>query len=114
MTLIDFNTANFRRFLTVLVDRRLLGSQCCLSTGLVANGIRLTKRCNALSSWSDATRGLPDLGKSFTFLVCVCFLTSRLTTVIVVAHLTSNNFEGHPCCMHVDYLPSSCFWYSPS
>jgi hypothetical protein len=24
---------------------------------------------------------------------------------IVVAHLTSNNFEGHPCCMHVDYLP---------
>jgi hypothetical protein len=43
---------DFRRFLTVLVDRRLLGSQCCLSTGLVANGIRLTKRCNALSSRS--------------------------------------------------------------
>jgi hypothetical protein len=33
---------------------------------------------------------------------------------IVVAHLTSNSFEGHPCCMHVDYLPSLCFWYSPS
>ena len=66
MTLIDFNTADFGRFLTVLVDRRLLGSQRCLSTGLVANGIRLTKRCNALS---------------FTLLVCVCFLTSRLTTV---------------------------------
>jgi hypothetical protein len=30
-----------------------------LSTGLVANGIRLTKRCNALSSRSDVTRGLP-------------------------------------------------------
>ena len=30
--------------LTVLVDRSLLGSQCCLSTGLVANGIHLTKR----------------------------------------------------------------------
>ena len=73
MTLVDFNTADCRRFLTVLVDRRLLGSQCCLSTGLVANGIRLTKRCNALSSRSDATRGLPDLGKSFTLLVCVCF-----------------------------------------
>ena len=28
--------------------------------------------------------------------------------------LTSNSFEGHPCCMHVDYLPSLCFWYSPS
>jgi hypothetical protein len=46
----------------VLVDRRrLLNSQCCLSTGLVANGIRLTKCCNALSSQSDVTRGLPDL-----------------------------------------------------
>jgi hypothetical protein len=46
-----------------------MGSQCCLSTGLVANGIRLTKRCNSLSSRSDITRGLPDLGKSFTLLV---------------------------------------------
>jgi hypothetical protein len=33
---------------------------------------------------------------------------------IMVAHLTSNSFEGHPCCMHADYLPSLCFWYSPS
>jgi hypothetical protein len=32
--------------------------------------------------------------------------------IIVVAHLTSNSFEGHPCCMHDDYLPSLCFWYS--
>jgi hypothetical protein len=37
---------------------------------MVANGIRLTKRCNALSSRSAVTRGLPDLGKSFTLLVC--------------------------------------------
>jgi hypothetical protein len=65
MTLLDLSPADFRRFLTVLVDRRLLGSQCCLSTGLVANGICLTKCCNALSSRSDATRGLPDLGKSY-------------------------------------------------
>jgi hypothetical protein len=57
-----------------------LGSQCCLSTGLVENGIRLTKRCNARFSRSDVTRGLPDLDKYFTLLVCVCFLTSRLTT----------------------------------
>ena len=77
-TLIDFSPADFRRFLTVLVDRRLLGSH---NTELVANDIRLTKRCNTMSSRSDATRGLPDLGKSFTLLVCVCFLTSRLTTV---------------------------------
>ena len=81
MTLLDISPADFRRFQTVLVDRRLLGSQCCLSTGLVTNGIRLTKRYNSLSSRSDITRGLPDLGKSFTCLVCVCFLTSRLTTV---------------------------------
>jgi hypothetical protein len=69
MTLLDLNPADFRRFLTVLVDRRLLGSQCCLGTGLVANGIRLTKDCNALSSRSDVTRGLPDLGKSFTSVI---------------------------------------------
>ena len=69
MTLLDLKSVEFRRFLTVLVDRRLLGSQCCLSTGLVANGIRLTKRYNALSSRSNVTRGLPDIGKSFTLLV---------------------------------------------
>ena len=73
MTLLDLSPADFRRFLAVLVDIRLLGSQCCLSTGLVANGIRLTKRCNALSSRSDVTRGRPDLGKSFTLLVLFVF-----------------------------------------
>jgi hypothetical protein len=113
MTLLDLSPDDFRRFLTVLVDRRLLGSQCCLSTGLIANGIRLTKRCNALSSRSDVTRGLPDLGKSFTLLVCV-FSHQSVDYIIVIAHLTSNSFEGHPCCMHADYLPSLCFWYSPS
>jgi hypothetical protein len=56
--LLDLSLADFRRFLTVLFDRRLLGSQCCLSTRLVANGIHLTKCCNALSSRSDVTRGL--------------------------------------------------------
>ena len=81
MTLLDLSSADFRRFLTVLVDRRLLDSQCCLSTGLVAIGIRLTKLCNALSSRSDVTHGLTDLGKSFTLLVGVCFLTSQPTTV---------------------------------
>jgi transposase len=30
MTLLDLSPAHFRRFLTILVDRRLLGSQCCL------------------------------------------------------------------------------------
>ena len=114
MTLLDLNPANSRRFLTVLVDRRLLGSQCCLSTGLVANGIRLTKRCNTLSSWSDVTRGLPDLGKVFHIVGLCVFSHQSADYSIVVAHLTSNSFEGHPCCMHADYLPSLCFWYSPS
>jgi hypothetical protein len=45
MTLLDLSPTDFRRFLTVPVDRRLLGGQCCLNMGLVANGIRLTKRC---------------------------------------------------------------------
>jgi hypothetical protein len=48
-----------------LVRKLVVDSQCCLSTGLVPNGIPLTKRYNALSSRSDVTRGLPDLGKSF-------------------------------------------------
>ena len=67
MALLDLSLADVRRFLTVLVDRRLLSSQCFLSTILVANDIRLTKRCNALSSRSDVARGLSDLGKSFIF-----------------------------------------------
>jgi hypothetical protein len=95
MTLLDLSPADFRRFLTVLIDRGLLGSQCCSSIGLVANRIRLTKRCNALSSRSDVTRVLPDLGKSFTLLVCVFFHQSADYS-IVVAHLTSNSFDGHP------------------
>jgi hypothetical protein len=33
---------------------------------------------------------------------------------IVIAHQTSNSFEGHPCCMHADYLPSLCFRCSHS
>jgi hypothetical protein len=108
MTLLDLSPADFRRCLTVLVDKRLLGSQYCLSTGLVANGIRLNKRCYALSSRSNVTHGLPDLGKSFTLFVCV-FSHQSADYSIVVAHLTSNSFEGHPCCMHADYLPSLCF-----
>ena len=63
-------------------------------------------------SRSDVTRGLPDLGKSFTLLCVFSHLSADYS--IVVAHLTSNSFERHLCCMHADYLPSLCFWYSPS
>jgi hypothetical protein len=112
MTLLDLSPADFRRFLTVLVDKRLLGSQCCLSMGLIANGIRLTKRCNALSircyPWS--------VGSWQVFhIVGLCVFSHQSADYsILVAHLTFNRFEGHPCCMHADYLPSLCFWYSPS
>jgi hypothetical protein len=69
----SFKTIGRRWFQTVsncscIVDRHLLGSQCCLSTGLVANGIRLTKRYNALSSRSDVTRGLSHLDESWFLL----------------------------------------------
>ena len=72
MTLLILSPADCRQFPTILVDSRILGSQCCLNMGLLANGVRLTKRRNALSSRSVVTRGLPDLGKSFTlWFVCV-------------------------------------------
>ena len=106
MTLLSLNPAEFRLFLTVLVNRRLLGSQCCLRTGLVANGIRplqcpvVTIRCYPWSAGSLQIFHIVGL--------CV-FSHQSADYIIVVAHLTSNSFEGHPCCMHADYLPSLCF-----
>jgi hypothetical protein len=48
-------------------------------------------------------------------IVGLCVFSHQSTDYcIVVAHLTSNSFEGNSCCMHADYLPSLCFWYSPS
>jgi hypothetical protein len=64
-----FSPADFKRFLTVLADRRLFGNHCLFRTGLVANAIRLTKRCSALSARCDITFGLLDLDKSFTVLI---------------------------------------------
>jgi hypothetical protein len=75
------------RFLLHVTDG--FGSQCCLSTRLVANGIRLTKRCNVLSSRSDVTRGLPDLDKSFTLLVCVFSHQSADYSTVLTSY--SNN-----------------------
>jgi hypothetical protein len=56
---------------------------------------------------------LPNRRRSVYPNLCV-FPHQSADYSIVVAHLTSNSFEGHPCCMHADYLPSLCFWYSPS
>ena len=110
MTLLDLSPTDFRRFLTVFVDRRLLGSQCCLSTGLVANGIRLTKRCNA--GPVVTIRCYPWSAGSWQVfhIVGLCVFSHQSTDYsIVVAHLTSISFEGHPCSMHANYLPSLCF-----
>ena len=48
-------------------------------------------------------------------IVGLCVFSHQLANYsIVVGHLTSNSFEGHPCCIRTDYLRSLCFWYSPS
>ena len=109
-TLLDFSPADFKRFITVLADRCLLGNHCLFRTWLTANGIHLTKRWSALSSRCDVTCGLPDLGNSFTMLVWVCFFTY----CIMIAHLKSNSFQGHSCWQHAVYLPSLRLRYSPS
>ena len=48
-------------------------------------------------------------------IVSLCVFSHKSADYsIVVAHLTSNSFDGHPCCMNADYLQSLYFWYSPS
>ena len=79
ITLLDFSPVDFKRFLTVLADRPLFGNHCLFRRGLVANGIRLTKRYSAPFSSCDVTRDLPDLGNSFS-VGLVCFLKSPPTT----------------------------------
>jgi hypothetical protein len=46
-------------------------------------------------------------------IVGLCVFSHQSADYSIVV-LTSNCFEWHPCCMHADYLPSLCFWYSPS
>jgi hypothetical protein len=47
ITLLDFSPAEFKWFLTVLADRHLFCNHYLFKTGLVANGIGLTRRCSA-------------------------------------------------------------------
>jgi hypothetical protein len=103
MTLLDLSPADFRRFLTVLVDKRLLGSQCCLSTRLVANGIRLTK-CDFCSLAShepgfESHRAyLGHVRPSYTGSATSCAkhssvgssIASGMAAAITTGHLTSN------------------------
>ena len=44
-------------------------------------------------------------------IVGLCVFSHQSADYSIVVHLTSNSFEGHPCCMHANYLPSLCSWY---
>ena len=81
MVLLALNPWAFKRFCTVLVEMCRYGSQCRFKAVLVENGFRRTSRCSALSSRCDVTRGRPERGRSWTWLVRWCFRTSRLITV---------------------------------
>ena len=93
ITLLDFSPVDFKRFLTVLVDRRLFGNHCFFRTWVIANDIRLTKWCSALSSRSDVAWCLPYLVKSFTVLVWF-FPHKPANYCIMIVHLTFNSFEA--------------------
>jgi hypothetical protein len=113
MTLLELSPADFRQFLTVLVDRRLLG----ISVVWVRNWLRMASSNQTLQCPVVTIRCYPWSAGSWQVfhIVGVCVFSHQLADYnIVVAYLTSNSFEGHPCCMHADYLPSLCFWYSPS
>ena len=104
----------FRRFLTVLVDRRLLGSPVLFEYG---TGCEWHPSNQTLQFPVVMIRCYPWSAGSWQVfhIVGLCVFSHQSADYsIVVAHLTSNSFEGHPCCMHADYLPSLCFRYSPS
>jgi hypothetical protein len=71
-----------------------------------------TLRCPVVTircyPWSDGS------WQVFHIVYLCVFSHQSADYSIVVAILTSNSFEGHSCCMHADYMPSLCFWYSPS
>lgn len=79
--LLAFMPAAYSLLLTVDIDTLLRVSHCWLSTLLLVNGDLLTRRTRARSSRAVVFFGLPDLGLSFTSLVCPCFAIKRLITV---------------------------------
>ena len=108
LTLLSLSSANFIRILTVLVDRGILGSQCCFEygTGCEWHPSNQTLQCHVVT-----IRCYPSSAGSWQVFHIVglrVFSHQSADYRIVVAHLTSNSFEGHPCCMHADYLPFLC------
>ena len=109
MTLFDLSPADFRRFLTVLVDRRLFGRPVLFEYG---TGCEWHPSDQALQCPVVTVRCYPWSAGSWQVfhIVGLCVFSHQSADYsIVVAHLTYNSFEGHPCCMHADYLPSLCF-----
>ena len=108
MTVLDLSPADFRRFLIVLVDTSI-GQPVLLEyeTGCEWHPYNQTLQCPVITirccPWS--------VGSWQVFhIVGLCLFSHQSTDyIIVVAHLMSNSFEGHPCCMYANYLPSLCF-----
>jgi hypothetical protein len=92
MTLLDLSPVDFRRFLTVLV----VDSQCCLRTGLFANCIRLTKRCNALSSRSDVTNMEETLSFHKWYYWCLSSRLLVLSNICPSLYIYTKKKVKHP------------------
>ena len=108
MTLLDLSPADFRRFLTVPVDTSI-GQPVLLEYGTDCEWHPSNQR---LQCPGITIRCYPCSAGSWQVfhIVGLCLFSHQSTDYsIVVAHLMSNSFEGHPCCMHADYLQSLCF-----
>jgi hypothetical protein len=109
VTLLDLSPGDFRRFLTVLVVRRLLDKPVLFEYGSACewHPSNQTLQCPVVTigcyPWSTGS------WQVFHFVGLRVFSHQSADYSIVVAHMTSTSFEGHPCCMHADYLPSLCF-----
>jgi hypothetical protein len=109
VTLLDLSPGDFRRFLTVLVVRRLLDKPLLFEYGSACewHPSNQTLQCPVVTigcyPWSTGS------WQVFHFVGLRVFSHQSADNGIVVAHMTSTSFEGHLCCMHADYLPSLCF-----
>jgi hypothetical protein len=75
-------------------------------------------RCNALSSRSDVIRGLPDLCKSFTLLVCVCMCIDFVSMIFCTCVCIRIDFVSMIfcicVCMRIDFVANASLTYIAS
>ena len=116
MTLLDASGAAFKRFTKFRKDSLRLGSHCCLRTRFVTKASHPINRSKSMWSSCEALGRCPDCGGSITSLVCSYNIVSHHSAddCVMVAHLTPDSFEGQPCRLYSDYLPSLRFWCLPS